>query len=122
MINKISFFPKNLAYLRKKNNLTQLQLAQKIEVDQTTIGRWEDGNREPSVGNVANISSVFKVSIPDLLDKDLSLIGDKEITPSNELVYLIEKYVNILTEDDKEYIMFIINKRIKELEKKSSQN
>ena len=102
MNNQKSFFPKNLQFLRKEKNMTQSELGNKIHVDQTTIGRWEDGNREPTVGNVANIANLFNVSIPDLLDKDLS----KNNQTFDELELLFSKHKDILTNDDKEYIKF----------------
>lgn len=113
MGNQKSLFPKNLAYLRKQKNMTQSDLANKINVDQTTIGRWEDGNREPTVGNVSNIADVFNISIPDLLNRDL----ENESPTFDELEILFDKNKDILTSDDKEYIKFIIEKRKKEIDK-----
>lgn len=75
-MNELNYFPKNLQFLRKEKKMTQAELANKINVDQTTIGRWEDGNREPTIGNVSNIAKVFDISIPDLLDKDLTIIDN----------------------------------------------
>lgn len=114
-----SYFPQNLQFLRKEKNMTQSELAKKIEVDQTTIGRWEDGNREPTVGNVANIASVFNVTIADLLDKDLSSSDNYHI---DELDVLFDKNKEILTNDDKEYIKFIIEKRKKEIDKELGED
>lgn len=108
-----SFFSKNLEFLRKSKNMTQTELASKINVDQTTIGRWEDGNREPTVGNVANIATVFNVSIPDLLDKDLSC----DNSTFDELELLFSKNKDILTNDDKETIKFILEKARKNVDK-----
>lgn len=108
-----NFFPKNLQFLRKEKNMTQAELAKKISVDQTTIGRWEDGNREPTVGNVANIANVFNVSISDLLDKNL----EHDNHYFDELEILFSKNKDILTDDDKEMIKFMIEKRKKEIDK-----
>lgn len=109
-----SFFSKNLAFLRKEKGMTQTELAEKIHVDQTTIGRWEDGNREPTVGNVANISNVFNVSIPDLLDKDLSNCNNNNISQKE---ILFNKTKDILSDSDWATIEFIMNKTIEEYEK-----
>lgn len=108
-----NFFSKNLQYLRKVKNMTQAELGAKISVDQTTIGRWEDGNREPTVGNVVNIANAFNVPIPDLLDKDLS----KNNSTFDELELLFSKNKDILTDDDKETMKFIIEKRKREIDK-----
>ena len=112
-MNNLSNFPKNLSYLRKEKNMTQAELAKRINVDQTTIGRWEDGNREPTVGNVANIAEVFNVSIPDLLDKDLST-SEKSLS---ELDVLFSKHKDKLTEGDEAIIKAIIEQRMKEIDK-----
>lgn len=113
MNSQKNLFSKNLSFLRKEKNMTQSELANRINVDQTTIGRWEDGNREPTIGNVANIADVFNITIPDLLDRDLS----KENRSFDELEILFDKHKDILTKDDKEYIKFIIEKRKKEIDK-----
>ncbi len=113
MKEQANFFSKNLQFLRKEKHLTQSELANKINVDQTTIGRWEDGNREPTIGNVANIAEVFNVSIPDLLDKDLS----KEDNTYDETDILFDKYKNVLSESDKNIIKTIIEERKKEIDK-----
>ncbi len=107
-----NFFPKNLQYLRKERHLTQTELANKINVDQTTIGRWEDGNREPTVGNVSNIADVFNITITDLLDKDLS----QENNSYDELELLYSKYKDVIPDSDKETIRFVIEKNIKKID------
>ena len=113
-----NFFPTNLQYLRKDKHLTQTELANKIGVDQTTIGRWEDGNREPTIGNVANIAEVFNISIPDLLDKDLT----KENNVFDETEVLFDKYKDVLSESDKNIIKAIIEERKKEIDKELGES
>ena len=109
-----NFFPRNLEYLRKSRNITQSKLASKIGVDQTTIGRWEDGNREPTVGNVSNIAKYFNVSIPDLLDKDLAQTQDIKLSQTE---VLFDKTKDILSDDDRATIEFIMKKTIDNYEK-----
>ena len=113
-----NFFPTNLQYLRKDKHLTQNELANKIGVDQTTIGRWEDGNREPTIGNVVNIAEVFNISIPDLLGKDLT----KENNIFDETEVLFDKYKEFLSESDKNIIKAIIEERKKEIDKELGNN
>lgn len=112
-------FPRNLSYLRKQKGMTQSELANKIHVDQTTIGRWEDGNREPTVGNVANISDVFNVSIPDLLNKDLTINDNQEL---NQQEILFDKSKDLLTESDWNIINAIIEQRKKEIDKELGED
>ena len=114
-----NFFPSNLEYLRKSKNLTQSNLAEKIKVDQTTIGRWEDGNREPTIGNVANIAEFFNVSLPDLLDKDLS---KNNMANFSDLEILFNKSKGILSADDEATIKSIMERTIDKYERNKNNN
>lgn len=64
-------FSKNLKYLRKENNLSQNNLAKKLNVNQTIIARWEDENREPTISSAVKVAEYFEVNIDDLISVDL---------------------------------------------------
>lgn len=113
-----TYFPKNLQFLRKKKNLTQSQLASKVNVDQTTIGRWEDGNREPTVGNASNLAEVFQVSLLDLLDKDLSVEeSSNNFNELDEFGILLSSKMKDLPEDKQRLIMNVTKSIIEEVDK-----
>ena len=42
----MSYFSKNLKYLRKENNISRSELADKLKINQSTIARWENDNME----------------------------------------------------------------------------
>ena len=65
------FFSTNLKYLREKAGLSQNKLAEKIGVNQTTIARWEDDNRVPTIDNAIDVAEALNVPLPCLLGKDL---------------------------------------------------
>ena len=46
--------------LRKENNITQTELAEKIYVSRQTISRWENGSSIPSTDNIAQIAQFFE--------------------------------------------------------------
>ena len=46
--------------LRKENNITQAELAEKIYVSRQTISRWESGSSIPSTDNIAQIAQFFE--------------------------------------------------------------
>lgn len=112
----MSYFSKNLEYLRKSKNISRAELAEKIKVNQSTISRWENEDMGVTVDNAYDIAKFFNISIADLTGKDLSVdtTGNNSFT---ELEILFDKHKDILTEDDKEYIKFIIEKRKKEIDK-----
>lgn len=66
-------FAKNLRYLRNKNGLEQLQLAQKIgRKSASTISEWEKGLYTPPVGVISDLAAIFGVTMEDLMRKDLT--------------------------------------------------
>ena len=68
-----NFFSKNLKFMREKKGLSQTKLAEKIGVNQTTIARWEDDNRVPTIDNAIDVANALNISLPDLLEKNLML-------------------------------------------------
>lgn len=66
------FLGKNLRYLRKQSGKTQSEVASLIHKGQTTIGNWENGISEPSLGELLIVSNYFAVPIDVLLKTDLA--------------------------------------------------
>lgn len=53
--------------LRKNKNLTQMQLAQLLHLDQTTVGKWELGKSIPDAVTLKSLATFYNVSIDYLL-------------------------------------------------------
>lgn len=110
----MSLFSKNLKFLREKNKLSQNKLAELANLNQTTIARWENEEISPSLDNIIDVANALNVSIANLTGIDLE---KKENNSFDELELLFDKNKDVLTEDDKEYIKFIIEKRKEEIDK-----
>ncbi len=110
----MSFFSKNLEYLRKEKGMSRNELADKLNVNQSTISRWENGDMGVTVDNAYDVANFFNISIADLTGKDLTLNNNKKF---DELELLFSKNKDILTDEDKEYMRFIIEKRKREIDK-----
>lgn len=61
-------FPDIITYLRKKNNLSQQELAEKLEISRSAIGMYETGKREPDFDTLVKFSKFFGVSVEYLLN------------------------------------------------------
>lgn len=59
----MSRLSETLSYLRKRDNLTQSALSEKINVSRSLIAMYEKGERAPSLENLEAIADVFNVSI-----------------------------------------------------------
>jgi transcriptional regulator with XRE-family HTH domain len=62
----------NLKYLRKLRGWTQEEFAQKIGIKRSLLGAYEEERAEPNYEVLETVSDIFKVTIDDLLRKDLS--------------------------------------------------
>ncbi len=59
-----------LKSLRKEKNLTQEDLAKKINYSPVTISKWETGVKRPSIDSIKVLAKFFDVSADYLLDID----------------------------------------------------
>lgn len=57
----------NLLELRKQNNLTQKELAEKLNVGSNTISQYELGKRLPNAIMLKKIANVLNCTVDDLL-------------------------------------------------------
>ena len=57
-----------LKELRKEKNLTQENLAEKLNVSNRTISRWETGSNMPDIGMLVEIAEFYDVSIPEIIN------------------------------------------------------
>ncbi len=73
-----------LAELRKEHKLTQAELGEKLGVTNKTVSRWETGNYMPPVEMLEELSSMYGLTINELLSgKKLSTEEYKEMAESN---------------------------------------
>ncbi len=71
---------KNLKYLRLKYNYSQDEIAAKFGYKSyTTVQKWEMGVAEPSVEKLRELAKLYKVSMNDLLTRDLEKDGNSYI-------------------------------------------
>lgn len=56
-----------LSQLRKKKGLTQLELAEALNVSRQAVSRWEVGTAVPTLDNLVNLSEVYAVPLDELV-------------------------------------------------------
>ncbi len=56
-----------LRKIRKQKGLKQKEVAERLCVSVNTVWRWENGSMEPSLDNLRRISSLYGVSIDEIL-------------------------------------------------------
>lgn len=61
-------FHDNLQHLRKLNNLTQEDIAEKVGVSRQAIAKWESGETIPDIEKSKLLAEIFSVSLDDLVN------------------------------------------------------
>ena len=59
-----------LVILRKKNSLSQDELASAIRVSRQSVYKWESGKSAPDANNLIALKATFGISIDNLLDEN----------------------------------------------------
>ena len=60
---------KRLKILRQKRNLSQIQLAMDLNINQNTLSRYESGERQANYQTLIAIADYFQVSLDFLLER-----------------------------------------------------
>lgn len=58
---------------RKKNNFTQQEVAEILNISRTTVSSWEVGRTIPSLNYIIDISNIYNISLDILLKEDISV-------------------------------------------------
>lgn len=56
---KADLMGKNIVRIRRKNNMTQAELAKKLGVSQSAVNQWENGQRKAKLETVIKMSKVL---------------------------------------------------------------
>ena len=91
---KSVMFQTKLKELRKKNNLTQEKLAAVLNVERTTIAKWEGGVAQPTAAKLVALSNILNTSL------DLLLLGNEPNSPTIK----IPLFSDVSTKQVKTYI------------------
>ena len=70
--------------LRKKDSLSQEQLAERLGVSRQAVSKWESGKAVPESDTLISISEYFNVSLDYLMKEDDSAVTDPIVGTKNE--------------------------------------
>lgn len=56
----------NLKEIRKKKNITQKEIANILDIGQTTISEWENNNTIPNLKIAYKLANYLKIQVTDI--------------------------------------------------------
>ena len=81
--------------LRKKNNLSQEELAEKLDVTRQTISNWELEETTPDINQAKKLSKIFGISLDELTDNDINNILVEKVSNTERLAGIVIKLLKI---------------------------
>ena len=83
-----------ISELRKKNNMTQEELAEKLNVTRQTISKWELNETSPSLEDATHLADILKVSLNELIGKENIL--EEKMSNVERLAGIIIKILKVI--------------------------
>lgn len=80
-------FKDNLIQLRKYNQLTQEDLAEKVGVTRQAIAKWEAGETIPDLERCRKLAEIFEVSLDDLANYEPGANGGLGVPPKGKHIF-----------------------------------
>ena len=70
---------KTLARLRKRANLTQSELGEKLNITAQAISKWENGTAEPDIATLKKMADIYGVPISYIIDPQNASKNEDEV-------------------------------------------
>lgn len=104
-------FAKNLKYYLKYFQTDRNKICSDLDIPASTFSDWLNAKKYPRIDKIELLANYFNIKKSDLIENKC------KINVPDELDALFNKNKDILTDDDKETIKFIIKKRERESNK-----
>ncbi len=85
----------NLQFLRKKDNITQEQLAEQLEVSRQSVSKWESDSSYPEMDKILQLCNLFHCGVDDLVQKDISQLYVEDKTNYDDHYNEFSKFVSL---------------------------
>ena len=98
-------FGENLKKIREESNLSQQDLARKLDVAQSTIAMWESSSRTPKLSELNRLAQVLKITVNRLIGQP----RDKKVEVLKNEIYIDGEKISDLDATDVDGIVQYID-------------
>ena len=82
---------KFIAERRKENNLTQMQLAEKLNITDRAISKWENGKAMPDSSIMLDLCKELKISVNELLSGEVIKMENYDVNVERNLMEMVKQ-------------------------------
>ena len=82
---------KFIAECRKNNNLTQMQLAEKLNITDRAISKWENGKAMPDSSIMLDLCNELKISVNELLSGEVIEMNNYDEKLEQNLIDMVKQ-------------------------------
>ena len=82
---------KFIAEQRKKNNLTQMQLAEKLNITDRAVSKWENGKAMPDSSIMLELCDELKISVNELLSGEVLEMNNYNESVEQNLLDMVKQ-------------------------------
>lgn len=90
-------FGDKLVALRKKNGLSQEDLAAKLNVSRQSVSKWESNNTYPETDKIVQICNIFDCSMDDLINEKITNLEQVERKDKTSVSIYIDSFLEFIT-------------------------
>ena len=76
---------------RKKENLTQMQLAEKLDITDRAVSKWETGRTMPDSSIMLELCEILKITVNDLLSGEVVAVENYNKELENNLLEMVKQ-------------------------------
>ena len=80
-----------IAECRKNNGLTQMQLAEKLNVTDRAVSKWENGRSMPDSSIMLDLCSILKITVNDLLNGEVVTVENYNKELENTIIEMVKQ-------------------------------
>lgn len=99
---------KFISEMRKEQNLTQIDLVERLGISNKTISKWECGNGMPDYSVMENLCEILKINVNELLSGERLPSKDYNKKAEENIMSLMQESSENYKRDKKEMILVII--------------
>lgn len=85
----------NLQFLRKRNSITQEELAEKLEVSRQSVSKWESDTAYPEMDKLIQLCQMFNCRMDDLVQNDVSALCVEDKADYDRHFNLFSKMISL---------------------------